>query len=127
MRALVDNIIAPYFDKTKVELKLASTQSSIWKIDCWSVHKSQEFLGWMKKAHPTIIIIFVPGGCTGMFQPLDVSIQRVMKLSMKLTAILSTKFLPRWTRVHHIVSRLIQHSEPCEIALWVGSSTLYVI
>jgi len=86
MRALVDTIIAPYFDKTKAELKLPSTQSSIWKIDCWSVHKSKEFLGWMKKAHPTIIIIFVPGGCTGVFQPLDVGIQRVLKLSMKRSA-----------------------------------------
>jgi hypothetical protein len=86
MRALVDDIIAPYFDKTKAELKLPSTQCSIWKIDCWSVHRSKEFLGWMKKAHPTIIIIFVPGGCTGVFQPLDVGIQRVMKLSMKRSA-----------------------------------------
>jgi len=69
MRALVDDIIAPYFDKTKAELGLPSTQASIWKIDCWSVHKSQEFLGWMKKTHPTIIIIFVPGGCTGWRVP----------------------------------------------------------
>ena len=62
------------------------TQYSVWKIDCWSVHKSDEFLSWMKKHHPTIIVIFVPGGTTSVWQPLDVGIQRVLKLSMKRSA-----------------------------------------
>jgi hypothetical protein len=86
MRDLVDTIIAPYFEQTKKLLHLPATQASVWKIDCWSVHKSGEFLDWMKKNHDTIIIIFVPGGCTGIWQPLDVGIQRVMKLSMKRSA-----------------------------------------
>ena len=34
----------------------------------------------MKKKHPTII---VPGGCIGVFRPLNVGIQRILKLSMK--------------------------------------------
>jgi hypothetical protein len=86
MRILVDTIIAPYFEKTKRELNLPPSQCSIWKIDCWSVHKSAEFLGWMSKNHKNIIVIFVPGGCTGIWQPLDVGIQRVMKLSIKRSA-----------------------------------------
>ena len=40
----------------------------------------------MKKAHPTIIICFVPGGSTGLWQPLDVGIQHVLKQSMKQSA-----------------------------------------
>lgn len=40
----------------------------------------------MKKEHPTIIISFVPGNCTGVWQPLDVGIQRVLKQSMKRSA-----------------------------------------
>jgi hypothetical protein len=86
MQLLVNDIIAPYFHKKKVDLGLQKTHSSIWKIDCWSVHKSEAFLTWMKKNHPTIIVIFVPGGCTGVFQPLDVGIQRILKLSMKRSA-----------------------------------------
>jgi hypothetical protein len=86
MKILVDTIISPYFEKTKVELNLPSDQCSVWKIDCWSVHKSAEFMGWMKKNHKKIIVIFVPGGCTGIWQPLDVGIQRVMKLSIKRSA-----------------------------------------
>ena len=83
MKELVNEIITPYLKKKKEELNLPTTQCSIWKIDCWSVHKSEEFLGWMKKTHPTIIVIFIPGRCTGVWQPLDVGIQRVLKQSIK--------------------------------------------
>jgi len=40
----------------------------------------------MKKNHPTIIVLFVPGGCTGLWQPLDVGIQRILKLSVHRSA-----------------------------------------
>ncbi|KAJ7022262.1 hypothetical protein C8F04DRAFT_901162, partial [Mycena alexandri] len=64
MHLLVDSIIAPYFEATKLELGLPTSQVSIWMIDCWLVHKSKEFLVWMKKHHKNIIVLFVPGGCT---------------------------------------------------------------
>jgi hypothetical protein len=85
MRSLVNKIIAPYFEKKKIELGIEDpeNQKSIWKIDCWSVHKSEEFLAWMKKTHPNIIILFVPGNCTSIFQPLDVGIQRILKQSLQ--------------------------------------------
>lgn len=40
----------------------------------------------MKENHPNIILVFVPGGCTSVWQPLDVGIQRVLKLSMRRSA-----------------------------------------
>jgi hypothetical protein len=83
MHQLVDDIIAPYFDAKKRELRLPSLQVSIWKIDCWSMHRSKEFLTWMKKHHDNITILFIPGGCTGVWQRLDVGIQRLLKLSIK--------------------------------------------
>lgn len=83
MRSFVDDIIAPYFERRKKELGLPDTQKSIWLIDVWSVHRSEEFRNWMKNTHPTIIVLFVPGGCTGVFQPCDVGMQRIFKLSCK--------------------------------------------
>jgi hypothetical protein len=85
METLVNRIIAPYFERKKIELKIddPENQKSIWKIDCWSVHKSDEFLTWMKNTHPNIIVLFVPGNCTGVFQPLNVGIQRVLKQSFQ--------------------------------------------
>lgn len=86
MKELVNEAIEPYLEQKKVDLGLPAEQCSIWKIDCWSVHKSKEFLDWMKTTHSTIIVIFVPGGCTGIWQPLDVGIQRVLKQSIKRAA-----------------------------------------
>jgi len=40
----------------------------------------------MKINYPNIYVSFVPGGCTGVWQPLDVGIQCVMKLSMQQSA-----------------------------------------
>ena len=33
--------------------------------------------------YPWIVLEFVPGGCTGLWQPCDVGIQRLLKLSIK--------------------------------------------
>jgi hypothetical protein len=86
MQLLVIEIIVPYFARKKEELNLLPSQCSLWMIDCWSVHKSEEFWGWMKKNHTNIIISFVPGNMTGVAQPLDVGIQHVLKQSMKRSA-----------------------------------------
>jgi DDE superfamily endonuclease len=85
MHSFVNRILAPYFDNAKVELGLPHSQKSLWTIDVWSVHRSKEFMRWMRNNHPTIIVDFVPGGCTGVAQPCDVGIQRPLKLSMKKT------------------------------------------
>lgn len=83
MKTFVTKILAPYFDRRKEELSLMPSQKALWLIDVWSVHRSKEFRDWMKQTHPTIILDFVPGGCTSVFQPCDVGIQRPFKLSMK--------------------------------------------
>jgi hypothetical protein len=74
MQTLVDKIIAPYFEIKKQEVGLLPTQKSLWQIDLWSVHWSDKFHMWLKKMHPTIMIDYVPGGCTGLFQPCNVGI-----------------------------------------------------
>jgi hypothetical protein len=83
MHDLVDEIIAPYFAKQKAKLGLPASQMSIWQIDVWSVHRSQAFRNWMKAKHSNIILDFVPGGTTGVWQACDVGIQRIFKHSLK--------------------------------------------
>jgi hypothetical protein len=41
----------------------------VWLLDCWSIHKSNEFLDWMKKNHSNTLVIFVLGNCTNVLQP----------------------------------------------------------
>ncbi|PPR03038.1 hypothetical protein CVT26_004573 [Gymnopilus dilepis] len=86
MRNFVEKILAPHFEAVKVRHGLPSCQKSLWLIDCWSVHRSDEFLTWIAVHHSTIIVLFVPAGLTGLFQPCDVGFQRIFKHSLKLSA-----------------------------------------
>lgn len=83
MRHFVDGILAPYLDEEKKRLGRPPTQCSLWQIDVWAVHRSREFILWLYNNHPTILLDFVPGGCTGVHQPCDLGIQRPYKLSIK--------------------------------------------
>lgn len=86
MQSYVTNILAPYFETHREKLNLPH-QLCIWQIDCWSVHKSLEFRSWMRKNYPWIRIHYIPANCTGLFQPCDVGIQRVLKLAIRRSAL----------------------------------------
>jgi len=86
MRHFVDTVLAPHFEKVKTTMNLPHEQCSLWLIDCWSVHRSKEFLTWIGIYHCTIIVLFVPAGLTGLFQPCDVGFQRMFKHSLKLSS-----------------------------------------
>ena len=80
------NTLAPYYQRTKASLGLPEDQRSVWQIDCWSVHRSDEFMDWMGENHEDIIVDFVPARLTGLFQPCDVGFQRVLKHSTRNSA-----------------------------------------
>ena len=42
-------ILVPYFEHVVKEMGLPQSQKMIWLLDCWSVHKYEAFLTWMKK------------------------------------------------------------------------------
>lgn len=86
MQNFVNVMLAPYFDNMWKELGLEQDQMALWLIDCWSVHCSKEFLDWMALNHAFIIVIFIPAGMTGLFQPCDVGLQHIFKHSLKKSA-----------------------------------------
>ena len=96
MKSYVSNILSVYFNKKRTLLNRKS-QVCLWTIDCWSVHRSQEFRNWMQENYPWILIRYIPGGCTGIFQPCDVGIQRILKHVMKKTVL------------SHIVKETVAH------------------
>ena len=96
MKSYVRNVLNVYFDEQRTLLK-RKNQACIWTIDCWSVHRSQEFRDWMRENYSGILVRYVPGGCTGIFQPCDVGIQRILKHAMKKTAL------------SHIVNETVTH------------------
>jgi hypothetical protein len=60
MRNFVDGILAPYFNHVKAAQDFPPSQKSLWQINVWSVHHSNEFVDWMAKHHPTIVLDFSP-------------------------------------------------------------------
>lgn len=86
MRSFVSLILVPYFQKQIALHNLHSTQRCVFQLDCWSVHRSEEFLTWIASTYPWIVLHFIPGGCTGIFQACDTATQRVVKLAMRRAA-----------------------------------------
>jgi len=78
MRDYVDLIITPWVNTKRAQHKCPDSHVLLL-FDCWSVHKSEEFLGWMKTSYPTYHVVFIPAGCTGKAQPADVVMQRPLK------------------------------------------------
>ncbi|KAG9121183.1 hypothetical protein FRC07_002967 [Ceratobasidium sp. 392] len=83
MQRFVSEILAPYFRAQISRHGLPRTQRCILQVDCWSVHRSAEFRNWMSAQYPWITILYVPGGCTGLFQACDVGLQRMLKLAIR--------------------------------------------
>jgi hypothetical protein len=69
MRKYIIGMIDPYV-KSVIKAsngQLPVDQKAVLLIDYWSMHKSEEFLSWMKEEYPHLIILFVPGGTTNKF------------------------------------------------------------
>ncbi|KAF8059060.1 hypothetical protein FPV67DRAFT_1379277, partial [Lyophyllum atratum] len=60
MKNFVEKILCPYYESVIKRDNLRPDQRRIWQIDCWSVHRSEEFMDWMGTNHPEIIVNFVP-------------------------------------------------------------------
>jgi hypothetical protein len=89
MRDYVDFIITPFVNAKRQQHNCPDSPVLLL-FDCWSVHKSEEFLTWMRQQHPDYHIVFIPAGCTGKAQPADVVLQRPLKCEI------SNQFL-QWT------------------------------
>ncbi|KZV80767.1 hypothetical protein EXIGLDRAFT_578050, partial [Exidia glandulosa HHB12029] len=60
----VTKILVPYLERAKEEENLDPEQEALVQLDCWSVHRSEEFRNWLETTYPWIKLDFVPGGCT---------------------------------------------------------------
>lgn len=63
--------------------KLPSTSKLILQLDCLSVHKSKEFVSYIKTNHKFINLVFIPPNCTSKLQVADVVLQCPFKHGIK--------------------------------------------
>jgi hypothetical protein len=75
MQVYVTDILVPYFLGQKLLLGLLPDTYCILQLDVWSVHRSYNFCKWVYDTFPWIILSFVPGGLTGLWQVCNVGIQ----------------------------------------------------
>jgi len=78
MKDYIRTIIVPWVNLKKIQHSCLDSHVLLI-FDCWSVHKSKEFLIWLAEHYPTFHVVFVPAGCTGKAQPADVLLQRPFK------------------------------------------------
>jgi hypothetical protein len=83
MKEWVTDILVPFWVTVKADNGLKPDQVCILQLDCWSVHRSAEFRHWMRDTYPWIVLDFIPGGCTGIWQPMDVGLQQPFKACIK--------------------------------------------
>jgi hypothetical protein len=74
-KSFVHKILQLYLHSQIEELGLPKHHKMVWLLDCWIVHKSKEFLDYMKKDHPNIMVIFILVNCTSELQLADVILQ----------------------------------------------------
>jgi hypothetical protein len=51
----VHMVLLTYLHKQIQQLNLQTNQKLVWLINCWNVHKSKEFLDWIKKNTQTYL------------------------------------------------------------------------
>jgi len=81
MMEYAEKILIPYCDKKKEQLKVKQSQKSLAIFDVFAAHRVEEFLDKLKDNN--ILVIFVPAGCTGDLQPLDVAVNDDFKRDLK--------------------------------------------
>jgi len=75
----VARILIPYHKNEIQELNLPQNQKMVWLIDFWLIHKSMEFIQWIKSQHPHLCLMFILANCTSKLQHADVILQPLLE------------------------------------------------
>ncbi|EIW77812.1 hypothetical protein CONPUDRAFT_61735, partial [Coniophora puteana RWD-64-598 SS2] len=82
-------VAVPFFMRHKVAYGYREDQQCC-VLNCWSVHQGQQFRDLVCCRWPWIRLCYVPGGCTGNFQPCNVVMQYSYKHSIKRSQLCDT-------------------------------------
>ena len=80
MLEYVDSILVPYLTKTRVQQYLSEEQVALLICDVFAAHRCV-FLDKLEANH--IKVVYIPAGCTGELQLLDISVNQVYKVEIK--------------------------------------------
>ena len=81
MLRFVDNVIFPYVQETRQAMGLSEDQKALVILDVFKAHLCESLKE--KLTDKNILHVYVPAGCTGELQPLDLSFNQPLKTLMK--------------------------------------------
>ena len=76
-----DHVLAPYMVEQRQSLDLGVDAPGLCIFDVFAAHRCEAFLQKLNSCY--IKYVFVPAGCTGLLQPLDISVNDPFKSHMK--------------------------------------------
>ncbi len=79
MQRWITKVLLPHTERMIELHQLDANAHILRQLDCWAVHKSEEYRSWLQQEHPRIHLVFVPANCTSKLQLADVSLQRPFK------------------------------------------------
>jgi hypothetical protein len=77
----ISEVIVPYVEQTREHLQLGPGQKALALFDVFAAHRCASVRDALAKAN--ILQVFVPAGCTGELQPMDLSVNAEFKAAMK--------------------------------------------
>ena len=77
----LDKIIVPYVNRVRDELELPLRQKALIILDFFSAQLSEPFRNRMKELG--LAYVYVPPNCTSELQPMDLSVQKIIKDKMR--------------------------------------------
>lgn len=77
----IEHVLVPYVTATRLRLELPDTQPALAIFDVFAAHRVQSVKDRLKEAN--IKFVYVPAGCTGELQPLDLAFNDPFKRAMK--------------------------------------------
>ena len=81
MLEYIDQVLVPYVSHARQELELADDHPALTIFDVFCAHRCESFLRILRTHN--IHQVFMPGGCTGELQPLDLSVNEEFEAAMK--------------------------------------------
>ena len=81
MGEYLDKVIIPYVTEARSKLNLADDHPGLALFDVFAAHRCNSVLAKLQAHH--IHQVFIPAGCTGELQPLDVGVNQEFKQLMK--------------------------------------------
>ena len=115
MQRWITKVLLPHTERMISMYELDANAHILLQLDCWAVHKSEEFRGWLQREHPRIHLVFVPANCTSKLQLADVALQRPFKSCI-------TQSFNNWAAA--AVAEQIQQGEVTGIAAQLGMAAL---